>query len=101
MYMNLSKSWLKANEKKMIKEANDNFSKEDNADDILLDSDVKSKVRIEEFSDGKLIIDADGDFGYLSFEVGISDDLAFEIINHMKCKGEKIVRLVKLCENEG
>ena len=97
MYVNLDKNFLDKNMKKMEKNAKEVFGDEDGKDQLVLET-IESTISDIEFDDGNLTIGVDSDMGYFSIDVDIDDELAFDIIDHMKKKGEKIKRLVNLAE---
>ena len=97
MYVNLDKNFLDKNMKKMEKNAKEVFGDEDGKDQLVLET-IESTISDIEFDDGNLTIGVDSDMGYFSIDVDIDDELAFDIIDHMKKKGEKIKRLVNFAE---
>jgi len=97
MYVNIDETYLEKNKSKAKKKAIEDFGGEDSKGELLF-PELKGDVEIEEFNDGILLCSIDNDLGYFSFELEINDDMAFEIIEYMKSKGEKIKRLVNLVD---
>ena len=103
MYVDLNKNYIE----KTKKEANDR------AKEMYGDGDESSKTQLiyegeqldkssefDElyFEDGNIHISLSNDLGYFNLEIPVKDDLAFEIIEYMKSKGEKIKRLINLVD---
>jgi len=96
MYIHINEKYLEKNRKKAKEEAISSLYEEEK--DSLLFEDLKGTIEVDEFTDGKLLVHEDNDLGYFSTEIMIDDDLAFDIIEYMKKKGEKIKRLIQLTD---
>lgn len=95
MYINLNKKYLEDNKKQMAKDAISNIGNPEGKDNLLCE-DIKDSIEGLEFKDGCLSVDIENGFGWFSFDVDIDDDIAFQIIEHMKKKGQEIKRLIDL-----
>ena len=70
---------------------------EDEDESLLIDECMMGDVEFNK-QDQTLLINFSTDYGFSSVEIPISDDLIFEMIEHLRKKGEKIKRLVNLTE---
>jgi len=97
MYIDLNAKWLKENWDRLLKAAVDEFGEED-GEDLLHDQEVKHTAESLEFSDGVLNVSVDSDFGYVGLEIEIPDDLIFEMVDHIKEKGNKYKEYLKFAD---
>ena len=104
MYMELNGKELKKNWKKLNEKAKEDYSENDEElknEPLLEPREEQEEIHEVNFDkDGNLQVSLSTKYGYFSFEIEIDDNTAFEIIDYMKNKGEKIRRLVKLAEGE-
>lgn len=102
MYIQIDEEYLRKNKKRMNEIAKEELLDEEEAKDVLIDTDMEANVTIEEFNSerGTLLVTIDSELGYVSVEVPIHEDIAFEIVEWLKEKGEKLARLIRLSKNE-
>ena len=98
MYISLDLKFLDKNRAKMVKTSVDNMG-DDGKTTATLEN-TEDKWESYEFNDGKLNICWSNELGSYSIDYPLTDDEMMEIVKHMKAKGEKIRRLIKLAEVE-
>ena len=95
MYVSLDKKYLEKTKDEASKRCAAEFGEDEGKDGLLYeDLDVRS-VELE-FDNGRLLWSGETDLGFFSIEIDLDDDIAFEIIEYMKEKGEKLKRLINL-----
>jgi hypothetical protein len=91
----LKEDWNKLREENDIKFSEDTDNEE--LQSIVISDLTDDSVYFNEKNQSlEVSLDSKYGFGYIEFKV--SDDLIFEMIEHLKQKGEKIKRLVNLAE---
>ncbi|MFA5395273.1 MAG: hypothetical protein WC346_04565 [Methanogenium sp.] len=94
----IKKDWNKLREKNDERFSDDKENNEEEQS-LLIDNLILDEVRFDE-KEQTLSVCIGSDYGFGFLEIPISDDLIFEMINHLRLKGEKIKRLVNLTEGE-
>ena len=96
--------WIYKEEfEKRKKGALDNAKKEGVEDESsMIFNDLSNKIDHIEFDKKthELTIDYENEIGWFDVTIEVDDDLAFEIIDALKRKANKIKRLINLTEND-
>lgn len=92
MYIQLNKQYLEENEKEMIETAKENECE----DALIVEATEQETYHDIEFDHGKLMVNVKTELGWISCNVPIDDDLAFQIVDYVKMKGKKIKRLINI-----
>lgn len=102
MYFSLDGKKIKADWQKLHKEAQATFGDDEGAttkNETLVCSETNEQdTSNTEFNNGALSVSESNEYGYFNITIDVDDELAFEIIEYMRKKGEKIKRLVQLAD---
>ena len=98
MYTSIDLKWFDKNRAKMVKTSIDNNG--DEGKDEATAENLKDEIEEYEFDGDTINLCWTNELGYFSMEYSLTDDEMMEIVEHMKQKGERIRKLIKLAETD-